>query len=563
MRVVTPQIAFHQKEGKNDPILGVDVHPSLNVVATAGSDNEVKLWRLDLEKLVEGESPFSFLCGVQAHNASVNAVRFSPDGKKLASCSDDNGVAVFECKADKGWLELSEEKDLSKTQLRAHAQDVTDIAWSRDSLNLLSGSVDGKVLVWNAAKRTVYPGHSFDDHGHYVQGVAWDPYGHYFCSESADRSVKIYKACSLKATKKGGKRKRSVPDEEADTVHPCKASAFKFVLHADLSKRTYAVPVQVATAANPLEHTTENAPTNSPENNADTTSPQMKKMHRSLFLDDSVPTFFRRPTWSPDGSLLVCPTAFCKSSDGSKVPSTMVYVRGSFNSPALHLPGISKASIGVRFSPLLFKLRDEDGSTKKPWLNLPYRMVFAVATLDAVFIYDTQNIHPIAASEQLHLSQITDLAWTADGLGLIVSSNDGYCSVISISKEEIGLTLPEEELPLIVKTSNEFHPLLEIEAQTASAAAAATSTSNSIKPGIRRIAPVLVPITNVTSTASGSSTGSPQHEPSPAKRKIAPMLIQCDSAQAVSKPESDASPAESDASPPKKRAALTLVSPLT
>jgi len=44
MRVSTPQIAFHVGEhGKNDPIYTVNGHPQENVVATGGSDNDIKV----------------------------------------------------------------------------------------------------------------------------------------------------------------------------------------------------------------------------------------------------------------------------------------------------------------------------------------------------------------------------------------------------------------------------------------------------------------------------------------------------------------------------------------
>jgi len=82
MRVSTPQIALHAgPSGKNDPILSLDLHPSRYLVATAGSDKEIKLWKVDPEQ--QKESPLTFVFGIQAHENSVNAVKFSPDGKKL------------------------------------------------------------------------------------------------------------------------------------------------------------------------------------------------------------------------------------------------------------------------------------------------------------------------------------------------------------------------------------------------------------------------------------------------------------------------------------------------
>lgn len=38
-------------------------------------------------------------------------------------------------------------------------------------------------------------------------------------------------------------------------------------------------------------------------------------------------------------------------------------------------------------------------------------MVFAVATLDSVLIYDTESLYPIAYIDGIHYAELTDLAW--------------------------------------------------------------------------------------------------------------------------------------------------------
>lgn len=70
--------------------------------------------------------------------------------------------------------------------------------------------------------------------------------------------------------------------------------------------------------------------------------------------------------------------------------------------------------------------------------SLPYRMVYAVATQDAVFLYDTQQTHPLAVVNNLHYATFTDLAWSNDGLTLMMSSSDGFCSTLTFSPGELG-----------------------------------------------------------------------------------------------------------------------------
>ena len=100
MKTKTLQITWHAKQGqRNDPILSLAFHPTLNILATAGADNDIKLWRLhEPGSLPAGGAPATsaalaaggveFLCALVAHQKTVNVVRFSPNGECLASGSD-------------------------------------------------------------------------------------------------------------------------------------------------------------------------------------------------------------------------------------------------------------------------------------------------------------------------------------------------------------------------------------------------------------------------------------------------------------------------------------------
>lgn len=45
------------------------------------------------------------------------------------------------------------------------------------------------------------------------------------------------------------------------------------------------------------------------------------------------------------------------------------------------------------------------------FFKLPYRLVFAIATLNSVYIYDTECVAPIAVLAGLHYAAITDITW--------------------------------------------------------------------------------------------------------------------------------------------------------
>lgn len=73
-----------------------------------------------------------------------------------------------------------------------------------------------------------------------------------------------------------------------------------------------------------------------------------------------------------------------------------------------------------------------------PAFGLPYRIVYAVATQDAVHLYDTQQQKPICVVSNLHYATFTDLTWSSDGQTLLMTSSDGFCSALTFAPGELG-----------------------------------------------------------------------------------------------------------------------------
>lgn len=263
-----------------------------------------------------------------------------------------------------------------------------------------------------------------------------------------------------------------------------------------------------------------------------------------MYGDESYSGFFRRLSFSPDGSLLVTPSGIFEAatptspnvaaaspskspavlggsqnngpSNASSGPRSTVYLYGRANltrgnAPIAHLPGHKSATLVVRFSPILYELRkshtsafsnSEDGggiaphtsipleagkqksvslnldpsmantrnhaspspaagssggagTTPSPippvkpvsMIGLPYRMVFAVATNDVVWLYDTQQGGPLCCFSNMHYAAFTDLTWSADGQTLIMSSSDGYCSIAVFDYGELGTPYSYQDQP--------------------------------------------------------------------------------------------------------------------
>lgn len=45
------------------------------------------------------------------------------------------------------------------------------------------------------------------------------------------------------------------------------------------------------------------------------------------------------------------------------------------------------------------------------FFKLPHRLIFAIVTLNSLYIYDTESVVPLAIMAGLHYAAITDVAW--------------------------------------------------------------------------------------------------------------------------------------------------------
>jgi WD40 repeat protein len=75
---------------------------------------------------------------------------------------------------------------------RGHSASVVTVAWSPDGKRIASGSNDSTVQVWDATNG----GHVYTDHGHVgrVNAVVWSPDGKRIASGSADTTSQVWDA---------------------------------------------------------------------------------------------------------------------------------------------------------------------------------------------------------------------------------------------------------------------------------------------------------------------------------------------------------------------------------
>ena len=116
-------------------------------------------------------------------------------------------------------------------------------------------------------------------------------------------------------------------------------------------------------------------------------------------------------------------------------------------------------------------------------------MIFAVLSTNSVMLYDTQHEHMICMVRHQHFANLTDVAWSNDGLLLIVTSTDGYCSVIEFDEGELGTPLARSAYPssLLVQ-----RPKIEMDFGSADHCARDSLRNNHVHSKKRRIVPAHV-----------------------------------------------------------------------
>ncbi|GMF47537.1 unnamed protein product [Phytophthora fragariaefolia] len=436
VRVATPEVRLHcGPTGLNEAVLSLDfLRPDAaagqSLLATGGADKEIKLWRVGDGDGEAAGLELHFVFSLSGHDRSVNCVRFSPDGAYLASASDDTSIILWSKPKTAGddwrWDRISSLSDVARSILSlGHKGDITDLSWSPDSAFLCSSSVDNRCVIWDVDKGDVAERRK--DHAQYVQGVAWDPLNEFLVTEGNDRTCRVYSLSGFgAATRPNGKKQGR-----------------KFMCIQTLKTREFPPPAAAASKAE------DDAEEKKEGDAADAAAkPAAAPKHR-MFLDDTCPAFARRPAWTPDGSYFLAPTGTFRASESAPAVNTVyAFSRGNLSQPTLHLPGQEKASLGVRCSPLLYELRRQEGQADNAplpnFFKTQYRSVFAVITLDAVIIYDTQQPHPICTVKGLHYADLTDASWTADGQTLSISSTDGYISFIQFEDGFFGTSVPHK-----------------------------------------------------------------------------------------------------------------------
>lgn len=296
---------------------------------------------------------------------------------------------------------------------RSLGTEIYDLAWSPDAAFFIIGSMDNVARIYNASTGTLV--RQIAEHSHYVQGVTWDPLNEYIATQSSDRSVHIYSLRTKdgqytlannhddKPPKIASHAKTDLPPRRISSHSPAPPEFGNRSAFTSLDPSAVAgspnpsipgTPTSMALPMNPPSVISHSRRSSFSSRRSVSPAPSMPlpavmpieaspKPHSSsyglgmknasLYANETLTSFFRRLTFTPDGSLLLTPAGQYQTQhqvDGGKpsyevINTVYIYTRGGINKPPIaHLPGHKKPSVAVRCSPIIYTLRQSPPVTK-------------------------------------------------------------------------------------------------------------------------------------------------------------------------------------------------------
>jgi WD40 repeat protein len=144
--------------------------------AQSDSDNTIRLW-----DVATGTEIRRF----EGHQASVWSVAFSPDGRRIVSCSgnllgdEDNSIRVWD-----------KNSGAELVRFEAHDDKVNSVVFSPDGSHILSGSDDTTARLWSI--ETGREVHRFEGHTGFITSVLFDPDQQVIITSSDDDTIRLW-----------------------------------------------------------------------------------------------------------------------------------------------------------------------------------------------------------------------------------------------------------------------------------------------------------------------------------------------------------------------------------
>ncbi|CAG8441277.1 17396_t:CDS:10 [Dentiscutata heterogama] len=120
----------------SSPPGAIAINPTSTEIAVGCEDQKVRIYKLNEDKLEEQGDKLS------SGRGAITAIAYSPNGSLLAVGDSQGKIYVYDTGS----------KEVKISEWCFHTARIYSIAWSPDSLHLVSGSLDTNIYVWSVEK---------------------------------------------------------------------------------------------------------------------------------------------------------------------------------------------------------------------------------------------------------------------------------------------------------------------------------------------------------------------------------------------------------------------------
>jgi WD40 repeat protein len=180
------QVIYEVKElnrlqGHDDGVLDITVCEKHQISASASIDGTLRLWEFD----------GSILKSCKGHEDWIHGIAFSQDGTMLASASDDKTIRLWRLNITQGQTEVAlRQVDIDLiSSFEDHSSGVRSVCFTPDGKILASSSNDGAIKLRQIDDQLV---RTFEGHTGGVRSICFSPDGNKLASASDDQTIKLW-----------------------------------------------------------------------------------------------------------------------------------------------------------------------------------------------------------------------------------------------------------------------------------------------------------------------------------------------------------------------------------